>query len=106
MFKTLSLPKQNAFMSKSILPKGFQGKLSKAMKGIGIIQKLSKTLPRHFLIARYKSTGDLSLTMVLLIMFNKIMKVSIKKMKGFNIMLLLQLQVPSKEHLRVNYTAN
>ena len=43
MFKTLSLPKQNAFMSKSVLPKGFQGKLSKAIKGIGIIQKLSKT---------------------------------------------------------------
>ena len=93
-------------MSKSILPKGFQGKLSKAMKGIGIIQKLSKTLPRHFLIARCKSTGDLTLTMVLLIMFNKIMNVSTKKMKEFNIMLLLQLQVPSKEHLRVNYTAN
>ena len=30
-------------------------KMSKAMKGIGIIQKRSKTLPRHALITIYKS---------------------------------------------------
>ena len=30
-------------------------KISKPMKGIGVIQKLSKTLPRHSLITIYKS---------------------------------------------------
>ena len=30
-------------------------KMSKAMKGIGVIQKLNKTLPRHSLITIYKS---------------------------------------------------
>ena len=35
-----------------------------------------------------------------------IMKVSIKNLKEFNTMLILQLQMPSKEHLRVNYVTN
>ena len=30
-------------------------KMSKAMKGIGVIQKLNKTLPRHSLITIFKS---------------------------------------------------
>ena len=34
------------------------------------------------------------------------MKVSIKILKEFNTMLFLQLQVPSKEHHRVNYITN
>ena len=29
--------------------------MSKAIKGISVIQKLSKTLPRHYLISIYKS---------------------------------------------------
>ena len=30
-------------------------KMSKAMRGIGVIQKLNKTIPRHSLITIYKS---------------------------------------------------
>ena len=37
-------------------------------------------------------------------MTNQTMKCLIKKKKEFNIILLLQLQVPSKEHLEVSYT--
>ena len=71
------------------------------MEGIGIIKKLSKTLPQHSLITIYKpfmrtqlNYGDI------------IMKVSIKKLKQFSAMLLLQLQLLSKYHLRVNYIRN
>ena len=44
--------------------------------------------------------------LVILFMTNQIMKVPSKKLKEFNTMLLLQLQVLSKEHLRVNYITN
>ena len=39
-------------------------------------------------------------------MTNQIRKVSLKKLKEFNKMLLLQLQVPSKEIIRAAYTVN
>ena len=75
------------------------------MKRIGITKKLSKTLPWHGLITIHKSFvrphldyGDF--------MTSQIMKVSIKKLKELNTMLLLQLQVLSKEHLRVNHMMN
>ena len=80
--------------------------MSKAMKGISIIKKLGKTLPWYALITIYKSFVRPHLDMVILFMTSQIMEVSIKKLKEFNTMLLLQLQVPSKEHHRVNYTTN
>ena len=74
------------------------------MKGIGIIKKLSKTLPWHALITIYKSFvrphldyGD--------IIYDQPNNESLK-LKEFNKMLLLQLQVPSNEYCRVNYVTN
>ena len=74
------------------------------MKGIGIIKKLSKTLPWHALITIYKSFvrphldyGD--------IIYDQPNNESLK-WKEFNTMLLLRLQVPSKEYRRVNYITN
>ena len=80
-------------------------KMSKAVKGTGVINKLSKTLPWHSLITIHNISHlwDLSFIMVILFMTNQIMIVSIKKLKEFSAVLLLQLQLPSKEHLRVNY---
>ena len=52
-------------------------KMSKAMNGIGIIEKLSKTLPCHSLITIYKSFVTHTLIMVILIMTTLIMRVSI-----------------------------
>ena len=70
----------------------------------GIIKKLSKALPWHSCITVYKSFvrscldyGDMT---------NQIMKVLIKKLKEFNVRLLLELQLPLKEHLRVKYITN
>ena len=60
------------------------------MEGISIIKKLSKTLPQHSLMTIYKSF--MTLIMVILFMTSQMMKVSIKKFKQFNTMLLLQLQ--------------
>ena len=74
------------------------------MKGIGIIKKLSKTLPWHALITIYKSFvrphldyGD--------IIYDQPNNESLK-WKEFNTLLLLRLQVPSKEYRRVNYITN
>ena len=77
--------------------------MSKAMEGIGIIKKLSKTIIRHSLITIHKSLGDLSYEAINVQPNNESLD---QKTKEFNIMLLLQLQVPLKEHLRVNYTLN
>ena len=46
------------------------------------------------------------LTLIRVIFPKQIMKVSIKKLKEFNTMLLLKLQLPIKEHLSVNYITN
>ena len=70
-------------------------KMTKAMKGICIIKKLSKTLPQHALITIYKSLVRPHLDFGDIFMTSQIMKVSIKKLKEFNTMLLSQLQVPS-----------
>ena len=79
-------------------------KISKSMKGIGIIKKLSKTLPQHALITICKSFvrphldyGD--------IIYDQPNNESLK-LKEFNKMLLLQLQMPSNEYCRVNYVTN
>ena len=70
--------------------------MSKAMKGIGIVKKINKTLLWHSLIAMYKSFVRPHLDiMVILFMTSQMMKV--KRLKEFNKMLLLQLQLPSKE---------
>ena len=73
-------------------------KMSKAMKGTGTIKKLSKTLPWHSLITIYNISHlwDLTFIMVILFMASQIMIVSIKKLKEFSTIRLLQLQLPSK----------
>ena len=78
--------------------------MSKAMEGIGTIKKLSKTIIRHSLITIHKSLGDLSYGAINYVQPNN--ESLDQKTKEFNTMLLLQLQVPLKEHLRVNYTLN
>ena len=80
--------------------------MSKAMKGIGVIQKLNKTLPRHSLITIYKSFVRPHLGYGDIIYDHRNNESSAQKLEEFNTKLALQLQVPSKEHLRVSCTAN
>ena len=80
--------------------------MSKAMNGIGIIKKLSKTLPRHALITIYKSFVRLHLDHGDIIYDQPNNENLKQKLKEFNTELLLQLQVSSKEYHRVNYITN
>ena len=70
-------------------------KISKVMKGIGIIKKLSKTLTWYAVITVYKSLlrPQLDYGDIIDDQPSQVTKVSIKKLKEFNAMLLLQLQV-------------
>ena len=77
--------------------------MSKAMKGKGIIRKLTEAVLQHSLITIYKSFvrphldyGD--------IIYDQLNKESLNQ--KFYIILLLQLQVPSKELIRAGYTLN
>ena len=78
-------------------------KMSKALKGIGVIRKLSKT---HTLITIYKSFvrphldyGDIGYDQPNNESFTQ-------KSKEFNTKLPLQLQLPSKEHLKISCTVS
>ena len=78
-------------------------KMSKALKGIGVIRKLSKT---HTLITIYKSFvrphldyGDIGYDQPNNESFTP-------KSKEFNTKLPLQLQLPSKEHLKISCTVS
>ena len=62
-------------------------KISKANKGIGILRKLNNVLPRNSLIAIYKSFIRPHLDYVAIILTNQKMKVFVKKLNLFNIML-------------------
>ena len=77
--------------------------MSKAMKGTGVTNKLSKTHPWHSVITIHNiSLWDLTFIMVILFMTSYIMIVSIKKSKEFKTILLLQLvtiEVPSQSKL-------
>ena len=77
--------------------------MSKALKGIGVIRKLSKT---HTLITIYKSFvrphldyGDIGYDQPNNESFTQ-------KSKEFNTKLPLQLQLPSKEHLKISCTVS
>ena len=77
--------------------------MSKAMKGKGIIRKLTEAVLQHSLITIYKSFvrphldyGD--------IIYDQLNKESLNQ--KFHIILLLHLQVPSKELIRAGYTMN
>ena len=80
--------------------------MSKAMKRVGVIQKLNKIVPCHCLFTIYKSFvrpypdyDD--------IIYDQLNNESFtQKLKEFNTMLPLQLQVPSKEYLEVSCTVN
>ena len=79
-------------------------KISKAMKGICIIKKLSNVLPRKSLITIYKSFVRPHLDYGDLIYDQPNNEVSVNKLKVFNIMLPLQSLVLLKEHPDLNYT--
>ena len=82
-------------------------KMPKPMKGIIIIKKLSKKLPWHALITIHKSFVRLFLDYGDIIYDQP--NNEILNQKGERIqytILLLQLQVPSKENHRVNYITN
>ena len=81
-------------------------KMSKAMKGIGVIKKLNKTFPRHSLITIYKPFARPHLDYGDIIYDQPNMKLLHTKLKEFNTMLPLQLQVPSRERLKVSCTVN
>ena len=79
-------------------------KMPKTTKGIGIIKKLSKTLPWHSLITIYKSFvrphlnyGDIIYDQP----NNDSLNQKIERIQ-YNAVF-AQLQVSSKEHLKVNY---
>ena len=67
--------------------------MSKAMKGKGVIKKISNMLPQHSLITIYKVFVRPHLDYGDIFMMNQIRKVSVRKLKLFNTMLLLPLQV-------------
>ena len=77
-------------------------KISKAMKGICIIKKLSNLLLRKSFITIYKSFLRLHLDYGDLIMINQIMKTSVNKLKVFNIVLPLESLVLLKQHPDLN----
>ena len=67
--------------------------MSKAMKGKGVIKKISNMLPQQSLITIYKVFVRPHLDCGDIFMMNQIRKVSVRKLKLFNTMLLLPLQV-------------
>ena len=69
-------------------------KMFKAIKGIGIIKKLCKTLPGHALIAIY-ITYLFTLIIIILFMTNQSLNQKIERIQ-YNAT--LPLQVPLKEH--------
>ena len=89
-------------------------KMSKAMKGIGVILKLSKTLPQHSFDTKYKSFvrshldyGDIIYDQPNNESFTQKNEIQCSiQYSILNTMLLMQLQLPSKEHLKVSYTVN
>ena len=81
-------------------------KMTKAMKGVCVIQKLQKTFPRYCLITIYKSFVRHYLNYGDIIYDQPNNESFTQKLKEFSIMRPLQLQVPSKEHLKVSCTVN
>ena len=80
-------------------------KMTKATKGIGVIKRLCKMHPQHSLLTIYKSLirshvdyGD--------ILYDQTIKAYVTKLKLCNTMLLWPLLVPSKLHLKLNFTMN
>ena len=93
------------WMRNSILIIILRAKNPKAMKGIGVIKRLSKMLPQQSLLTIYKSFvqphldyGD--------ILINQTIKGYFKKLRLFNTMLHWPLLVPSQVHLKLNFTMN
>ena len=81
-------------------------KMTKAMKGVCVIQKLKKTFPRYCLITIYKSFVRHYLNYADIIYDQPNNESFTQKLKEFSIMRPLQLQVPSKEHLKVSCAVN
>ena len=80
--------------------------MTKAIKGIGVIEILSTMLPQHSLLTIQKSFYVLILTMVIYFMINQTIKVYVKKQRLFNTMLLWPLLVPLNVHLKLNFSMN
>ena len=72
-------------------------KMTKAMKGIGVIKRLSKMLPRHSLLTIYKSFVRPHLDYGDTLYDQPNNKKFCQKMRLFNTMLLWPLQVPSSQ---------
>ena len=81
-------------------------KVSKALKGIGIIKKLSENLPQHFLVKIYKSFVRPHMDYGDMIYGQPNDGSFTQKIERIQYILPLQLQVPSKEHLRLSCTVN
>ena len=81
-------------------------KMSKALKGTGIIKKLSKSLPWHSFVTKYKSFVRPQLDYGGIIYDQPSNESFTQKIERIEYNATLQLQVPSKEHLRVSCTAN
>ena len=80
--------------------------MTKAMKGIGVIKRLSKMLPRHSLLTIYKLFVRPHLYYSDIFDDQPNNKVFVKKLRLFNTMLLWPLPVPSKVHPKSNSTMN
>ena len=79
-------------------------KMPKTMKGIGVIQKLNKTLPRHYLIAIYQLFVRPHLDYGDIIYDQPNNESFTQKIERIQYKLPLQLQVPLKQHLKVSCT--
>ena len=78
--------------------------MSKAIKGIDIIRKLNKALPQNFSYNNYIVIPHLDYDDIVYEQPNK--ESLNQKAERFNLMLVLQLQVPSKGLIRAGYTMN
>ena len=84
----------------------FKEKVSKEIKGISIIKKLNKSLPRHFFVTIYKSFVRPNLDYGDIIYDQLNNECFTQKIERTQHKLPLQLQVPSKEHHRISCTVN
>ena len=80
--------------------------MTKAMKEICVIKRLSKMLPRHSLLTVYKSFVRPHLDYCDILYDQPNNNSFVKNLRLFNTMLLWPLLVPSKVHLKLNFTMN
>ena len=81
-------------------------KMTKVMKGIGFIKRLSMTLPRHSLLTIYKSFVQPHLNYADILYDQPNNNSECQKIETIQYSAALAISVPSKVHLKLNFTMN